>query len=133
MDKKIIENIFDKILVRINIKCFYDYEYVKEAFKKCAEKYNLKLIESKDKKVAYSLVDEKHQVTLNFTKRFITTKVLGFRDEDNKLFDLDNVFQVYDNFPNNIKHTLNLVTYDEGIEDNKNQGIYGESDFLEIR
>ena len=71
MDKKIIENIFDKILVSINIKCFYDYEYVKEAFKKCAEKYNLKLIESNDKKVAYSLVDEKNQVTLSLKLMFV--------------------------------------------------------------
>lgn len=39
MNKKIIETIFEKIILNTINKCFYEYEYDLKAFEECAEKY----------------------------------------------------------------------------------------------
>ena len=39
MNKKIIETIFEKIILNTINKCFYEYEYDFKAFEECAEKY----------------------------------------------------------------------------------------------
>ena len=73
MNKKIIETIFEKVILNTINKCFYEYKYVRQAFEECAEKYGLTIVDNENNKIAYTLKDYNHNITLEFSKQFINT------------------------------------------------------------
>ena len=131
MNKKIIETIFESILSNTINKCFYQNKFVRQAFEDCAEKYGLEIVDNEDNKIAYTLKDYKHNVTLEFSKQFINEQILDFKNEDKNKYPLNTVFKVYDGLPDKIKHNMNLIRYVLGSDDDKRKGQCAWSNFLD--
>lgn len=147
IDKETISNIFDEVIS--NHKSFTDKDtgiveeekctvsnrpQFKDAIRESSQKYGLQItFGGRGEETSVSLYDEKNKTTINFSKKFLDSNLIDYKNEntDGKT-NLDDVINSYAQLPDKMKKATNLITFSGDEFPSETGEIYGRSSWIDL-